>query len=45
VGPRDDRRFPCGTELYLQCVHCKAVGRAILEDHMIRWDDAEKLPE
>ncbi len=45
VGARDDRRFVTGTEIYLRCKHCKAGGRALLEDAQVQWDDAEKLPE
>jgi hypothetical protein len=45
IGARDDRGYPPGTELYLQCRHCKAGGRALLEDAQVRWDDPERLPE
>jgi hypothetical protein len=45
VGARDDRRFPCGTEIHLRCRYCKTAGRAVLEDNQIVWDDPERLPE
>ncbi len=40
VGLRDG-----GAEIYVQCRHCGAAGRAWIKNHQIEWPDAERVPE
>ncbi len=41
---REDRQDAGGVEIWVYCRHCKASGRAVLEDAQVQWDDAEQVP-